>query len=68
MNQVGSIWMKSLVIGLATALAAYVVFFFFFRIHGEVGVEPATARTFAGLAFVISALASLIYFRMKAPR
>jgi hypothetical protein len=68
LSQVGSMWMKSLVISVAAAIAVYVVFYFFFRIHGEVGVEPVTARTFAGLTFVISALASLIYFRMKTPR
>lgn len=68
MSQIGSIWMKSLAISLAAAIAVYLVFYFFFRIHGELGVAPATARTFAGLVFLISAVASLIYFRMKAPR
>jgi hypothetical protein len=61
------IW-KSLLISTAVALVTCVGFYLFFRIHQELDVQPARAWQLGVGAFVLSAIASMIYFRMRAER
>ena len=61
------IW-KSLLISTAVALLTGAGFFLFFKIHQELDVQPARAWQLAAGAFLLSAIASMIYFRMRSER
>ena len=59
---------KSLLISVAAALAVWVGFYLFFKIHQELDIEPAYAWRLGIIAFILSAIAIMIYFRMRAER
>lgn len=61
------IW-KSLAISTAVALLTGAGFSLFFRIHQELEVQPARAWQLAAGAFLLSAIVSMIYFRMRSER
>jgi len=68
MSKASSTVLKCLAIGAGVGLATCAIFFGFFVSHQELGIAPAVAYRFAALAFVLSAIASLIYFRIKDAR
>ena len=57
--------LKCLAISAVVGLATCAIFYGFFVRHQEFGIAPAVAYRYALLAFVLSAIASLIYFRIK---
>ena len=59
---------KSLLISAAIALVIWVGFYLFFRIHQELEIQPAYAWGLGTIAFVLSLIATMIYFRMRADR
>jgi multidrug transporter EmrE-like cation transporter len=59
---------KSLLISAVIALVTCVGFYLFFRIHQELDVPPAYAWGLGAIAFLLSAIATMIYFRMGAER
>jgi hypothetical protein len=61
------IW-KSLLLSAAIAVAASLGFYLFLRAHQELEVQPSRCWQIGILAFVLSAIFSLIYFRMRAER
>jgi phosphatidylserine synthase len=64
-----SSWLvKSLLISAAVALATFALFYGFFSIHKELDVRPTSAYWLGLLAFILSAVVSMIYFRMRAER
>jgi hypothetical protein len=64
-----SSWMaKSLLISAAVALATWVGFYLFFKIHQELDIQPAYAWRLGIIAFILSGIATMIYFRMRAER
>lgn len=68
MSKVSSTLLKCLAIGAGVGLATGAIFYGFFVSHQELRIAPAVAYRFAALAFVLSAIASLIYFRIKDAR
>lgn len=64
-----SSWMaKSLLISATVALAIWVGFYLFFKIHQELDIQPAYAWRLGIIAFILSGIATMIYFRMRAER
>lgn len=62
-------WMgKSLGISAAIALLAGLGFYIFFRIHQELYIAPNYAWRLAAIVFLISAISTLIYFRVRTDR
>lgn len=61
------IW-KSLLLSAAIALVASLGFYLFLRAHQELEIQPSRCWQFGLLVFVLSAIFSLIYFRMRAER
>jgi hypothetical protein len=61
------IW-KSLLLGAAVALVVSLAFYLFVRAHQELEIQPSRCWQIGALAFVISAIFGLIYFRMRAER
>ena len=62
-------WMtKALLISAAVALITVVLFYGFFAIHKELEVRPTAAFWMGLLAFLLSAVVSMIYFRFRAER
>lgn len=59
---------RSLLISAAIALVIGVGFHLFFRIHQELNIPPAYAWWLGLIAFILSAIATMIYFRMRAER
>ena len=59
---------RSLLISAVVALVIGVGFYLFFRIHQELNIPPAYAWGLGLIAFIISAIAAMIYFRMRAER
>ena len=59
---------KSLVISAAIALVTCLGFYLFFRIHQELDIAPSYAWRLGALAFLVSAISTMIYFRMRADR
>jgi len=57
-----SILVRSLLLGLAGGLSAYVLAWGFFTTHPEVGMEPASARSIAFWAVPLVFVGSVIYF------
>jgi len=65
----GNSWLrKSLLISAAIAVVTGVGFYLFFRIHQELEIQPARAWQLAVGAFLLSAIVTIIYFRMRADR
>jgi hypothetical protein len=61
------IW-KSLLLSAAIAVMASLGFYLFLRAHQELEVQPSRYWQIGILAFILSAIFSLIYFRMRAER
>ena len=61
------IW-KSLLLSAAVGLAAFVGCYLFLRAHQELEIQPSRCWQIGGLAFVVSAIVSLSYLRMRAER
>jgi hypothetical protein len=59
---------KSFLVSAVIALVIGVGFYLFFRIHQELGIPTAYAWGLGSIAFVLSAIATIIYFRMRAGR
>jgi hypothetical protein len=59
---------KSLGISTAIALITCVGFYLFFHIHQELEIQPVYAFRLATVAFVLSAIVTMIYFRVRAGR
>ncbi|HKV92017.1 MAG TPA: hypothetical protein VJW20_05675 [Candidatus Angelobacter sp.] len=68
MSQNSSWLWKSLLVSAAVALVTCAGFYLFFRIHQELEIQPARAWQFGVGAFLISAVVTIIYFRMRAER
>jgi len=68
MAKITSVLLKSFGASAAIGMATCAIFYGFFASHQELGVEPALAYRFALLAFLLSVIGSLLYFRMKATR
>lgn len=61
----GSWITKSLAISCVIGLMTWAGFYLFFRAHQELDVQPAYAFKLGAIAFVLSAIAALIYFRNR---
>ena len=61
------IW-KSLLLSAAAGLAVSVASYLFLRAHQELEIQPSRCWQIGLLAFVASAIFSLIYSRMRAER
>lgn len=59
---------KSLGISTAIALVTSVGFYLFFRIHQELYITPAYAWRLGAIIFLVSAISTMIYFRMRTDR
>jgi hypothetical protein len=68
MNKSSSVLLKCLGISVAVGLAVCAMFYGLFLSHQELGVEPGKAFRFALIAFILAAIISLLYFRMKSTR
>jgi len=68
MSQNASWLRKSLLISAVVALVTGVGFYLFFRVHQELEVQPSRAWQLGVGAFLLSAVVSMIYFRMRAER
>ena len=68
MSNAGSWMAKSLGISAIIALVTCVGFYLFFRIHQELDISPAYAWGLGLIAFILSAIATMIYFRSRAER
>lgn len=65
MSNTGSWIAKSLGISAVIALVTGGGFYLFFRVHQELYVQPAYAFKLGAIAFVLSAIVALIYFRIR---
>ena len=68
MNKAGPWMAKSLLVSAAVALITVVLFYGFFAIHKELEVRPASAFWLGLLAFLLSTVVTMVYFRMRAER
>ncbi|MGZ4878818.1 MAG: hypothetical protein ACXVIO_11490 [Candidatus Angelobacter sp.] len=68
MSTTGSWMAKSLGISAAIALVTCVGFYLFFHIHQELEIQPAYAFRLATVAFLLSAIVTMIYFRVRTRR
>lgn len=59
---------KSLGVSAAIALVTWVGFYLFFHIHQELEIQPAYAFRLGTVAFVLSAIVTLVYFRVRSGR
>jgi hypothetical protein len=55
-------------ISAAVALATFTLFYGFFTIHRELEVRPISACWLGLLAFLLSAVVTMVYFHMRAER
>jgi hypothetical protein len=67
-SNTGSWIAKSLAISTAIALVTYAGLYLFFRVHQELDIQPAYAFKLGAVAFVLSAIVAMIYFRTRAGR
>ena len=65
-SNTGSWIARSLVISSAIGLLTWAGFYLFFRVHQELDIQPAYAFKLGAIAFVLSAIVALIYFRNRA--
>jgi hypothetical protein len=68
MGQAGSWIWKSLLISAILALLTWISFYFFFKIHQELNIQPGFALPLSGLAFLLSAIITMIYFHIRRTR
>ena len=68
MTQTGSMLMKCLGVSIAFGLATLALLYGLFITHRELGVAPSAAYKFALLVFLLSALISPIYFKIRSSR
>jgi hypothetical protein len=68
MNKSSSVLLKCLGISVAVGLAVCAMLYGLFLSHQELGVEPGKAFRFAVISFILAAIISLLYFRMKSTR
>jgi uncharacterized membrane protein YhfC len=62
-------WMaKSLLISAAIALAISVGLYMFLKIHQELDIAPAYAWALGAVAFLVSTIGTMIYYRMRTER
>ena len=66
MSNTGSWITKSLAISSVIGLMTWAGFYLFFRVHQELDIQPAYAFKLGAIAFVLSAIGALIYFRNRA--
>jgi uncharacterized membrane protein (DUF485 family) len=59
---------KSLGISAALALLTWAGFYMFFRVHEELNIQPSYAWKLGIIVFLLSAVVTAIYFRMRAAR
>jgi len=64
-SNAGSWIAKSLAISSAIGLLTWAGFYLFFRVHQELDIQPGYAFKLGGIAFVLSAIAAMIYFRTR---
>jgi hypothetical protein len=64
-SNTGSWIAKSLAISSVIGLLIWAGFYLFFRVHQELYVQPAYAFKLGAIAFVLSAIVALIYFRTR---
>jgi len=67
-TQTGFMLLKCLAVSIACGLATLALLYGLFITHRELGVAPASAYKFALLVFLLSALISPVYFKIKASR
>jgi hypothetical protein len=68
MSATGARIAKSLLLSAAVALTIALGFYLFVRAHQELEIQPSRWWQVGVLAFVITAIFSLIYSRMRAER
>ena len=68
MSQRNSWLPKSLLISACIGLITGVGFYLFFRIHQELEIQPARAWQLGVGTFLLSAVVTIIYFRMRTER
>lgn len=68
MSPTGARIAKSLLLSTAIALAVALGFYLFVRAHQELEIQPSRWWQIGVVAFLISAILSFIYFRMRAER
>jgi multidrug transporter EmrE-like cation transporter len=64
-NNTGSWIAKSLATSVVIGLMTWAGFYLFFRAHQELDIQPAYAFKLGAIAFVLSAIGALIYFRTR---
>jgi multidrug transporter EmrE-like cation transporter len=64
-NNIGSWIAKSLATSGVIGLMIWAGFYLFFRAHQELDIQPAYAFKLGAIAFVLSTIAALIYFRTR---
>jgi hypothetical protein len=64
-SNTGSWIAKSLAVSAAIGLLTWAGFYLFFRVHQELYVQPASAFKLGTIAFVLSAIVAMIYFRTR---
>lgn len=57
---------RSLAISSVIGLMTWAGFYLFFRVHQELDIQPAYAFKLGVIAFVLSAIIAMIYFRSRA--
>jgi multidrug transporter EmrE-like cation transporter len=65
-SNTGSWIAKSLAISSVIGLLTWAGFYLFFRVHQELDIQPAYAFKLGVIAFVLSAIVAMIYFRNRA--
>ena len=65
MSNTGSWIAKSLALSSLVGLLTWAGFYLFFRVHQELYVQPAYAFKLGTIAFVLSAIVALIWFRTR---
>ncbi len=68
MSQNDSWLRKSLLISAGVAVVTGVGFYLFFRVHQELEIQPSRAWQLGVGAFLLTAVVTMIYFRMRAER
>ena len=68
MTQTGSMLLKCLAVSAALGVATLALLYGLFVAHRELGVAPASAYRFALIIFLLSALISPLYFKIKGSR
>lgn len=68
MNNTVSWIAKSLLISAVIALVTGAAFYLFFRVHEELNIPPSYAWKLGAIVFILSAVFTMIYFRMRAER